>query len=87
MSEMPNVEVGHMDLSTGAYVRDGEASTVYLTVAGVRVRASVHRLTGKAELDLTIDAHWTAENHVNALDVIEVRAHKHQAAIRVRGTA
>jgi hypothetical protein len=82
---LPDIEVGHMDTSTGHYVRDGAVSFVYLTVAGVRVRASVHTFGGKPELDLTVDPFWTEDNRVFEIDLIEVRASRSQAVLRLCG--
>lgn len=87
MAALPYVEVGHMDTRTGAYVRDGEVSAAYLTACGVRVRVTTHRWGDKAEADITIDPHWTEDNRVNSIDVIEIRATDHQAAIRVAGSS
>jgi hypothetical protein len=75
-----------MTLSDGRYARVGQAGCVYLTVAGVRLRATVHSFGSKGpELSISLDPLWTEENRVNALDIIEVRATPGQAAIRVRG--
>jgi hypothetical protein len=82
---LPSIAVGRMDTSTGREVPLGEFGTVYLTVAGVRVRASVHRFDADAELSIVVDPHWTEDNRVNELDVTEMRQHGSQAAIRVRG--
>jgi hypothetical protein len=82
---LPKITVKTMDGRNGQDVLVGEHSTVYLEVAGVRVRASVHKFDQGAELNLVVDPKWSAENPVNAIDIVEVRATASQAALRVRG--
>lgn len=82
---LPKIKVAKMDPGTGQDIPLGEHATVYLEVAGVRVRASVHKFDHSPELNLVVDPKWTNDERVNALNVVEMRMHGSQAAIRVRG--